>query len=200
MGEIRENQQTKLFFKLADGSEKELNCTIKKIYSDRLSLNFPKEVNDYPGYLQEGDEISVKIFTPTGIKAFDAIILNSPFDDEFIIEFVEDYLEIQRRMYLRMEFSAKVLIEKGKTNIVTHTLDIGGGGVRFFYDGSIEDKETVNCHLFLPEFPTIKAQGIIIKDPHLKENEYVMVFTKIEENDRDKIIKKCFELQVNSYK
>lgn len=198
MGEIQENQQTKLFFKLADSSEKELNCTIKKIYSDRISLNFPEDVNDYLDYLQEGDEISVKIFTPTGIKAFDAVILNSPIENDFVIEFVEDYLEIQRRMYLRMEFNAKVLIERGKTNIVTHTLDIGGGGIRFFYEGSLDDKETVNCHLFLPMLPTINAQGIIIKDPRLNENEYVMVFTNIEEKNRDKIIKKCFELQVNS--
>lgn len=196
MGEIRENQQTKLFFKVADGSEKELNCTIKEIYSDRISLNFPEEVNNYSDYLQEGDEVSVKIFTPAGIKAFDAVILNSPLDNDFVIEFVEDYLEIQRRMYLRIEFEAKVLIVKGKINIVTHTLDIGGGGIRFYYEGLLENKETVICHLFLPEFPTINAQGIIVKEAHLKKNEYVMVFTKIEEKDRDKIIKKCFELQI----
>lgn len=200
MGEIREDQQTKLFFKLADGSEKELACSIKKIYKDRISLNFSKEIIYYADYLQEGDEVNVKIFTPSGIKMFDAVVLNSPHEEEFVIEFVEDYLEIQRRKYLRIEFSAKIMIEKEKDNIVTHTLDIGGGGLRFFYEGKLEHRQTVNCRLFLPEMPIIQSQGIIIKENNLKENEYVIVFTKIEENDRDKIIKKCFELQVNSYK
>lgn len=200
MGEIRKDQQVKLFFKVADGSEKELDCTIKNIYKDRISLNFPQEINNYVDYLQEGDEVNVKIFTPSGIKMFDAIILDSPPESEFVIEFVEDYLEIQRRMYIRMEFNAKILVERGKDNIVTHTFDIGGGGLRFFYEGSFEHKESVGCRLFLPEQPTIQTEGIIIKDKHLKENEHVLVFTKIEENDRDKIIKKCFELQVNSYK
>lgn len=200
MGEIRENQQTKLFFKLADGSEKELACSIKKIYKDRISLNFSKEINYYADYLQEGDEVSVKIFTPSGIKMYDAVILNSPLEEEFVIEFVEDYLEIQRRKYLRMEFNAKIMIERGKDNIVTRTLDIGGGGLRFSYEGQFDHKEVVNCRLFLPEMPFINVQGIVIKENKLKENEYVVVFTQINENDRDKIIKKCFELQVNSYK
>lgn len=200
MGEIRENQQIKLFFKVAEGSEKELGCSIKKVYKDRISLNFTKEIIDYADYLQEGDEVTVKIFTPSGIKMFDAVILDSPLEPEFIIEFVEDYLEIQRRKYLRMEFSTKIMIERDKSNIVTHTFDIGGGGLRFFYEGSFENKETVSCRLFLPDMPSIQTQGIVIKENHLKENEYVLVFTKIEENDRDKIIKKCFELQVSGYK
>lgn len=200
MGEIREDQKIKLFFKVADSSEKELDCSIKKIYKDRISLNFPKEIVHYVDYLQEGDEVAVKIFTPSGIKMFDAIILDSPLEPEFIIEFVEDYLEIQRRMYLRMEYNTKVMIEKDKSNIVTHTYDIGGGGLRFFYEGSLENRETVGCRLFLPDLPSIQTQGIIIKEKHLRENEYVLVFTKIEENDRDKIIKKCFELQVNGYR
>lgn len=199
MGEIRENQLVKLFFKDAEGSEKELNCSIKKLYKDRISLNHPKEIIDYVDYLQEGDDVSVKIFTPSGVKVFDAIILNSPIEDDFTIEFVESYIEIQRRKYLRMEFNTKVLIGKGRENIITHTLDIGGGGVRFFYEGTFEPNETVSCHLFLPEIPVIATQGIVIKGEHLKKNEHVLVFTKIEENDRDKIIKQCFDLQISSY-
>lgn len=201
MGEIREGQKTKLLFKSAGGSEKELECSIRKIYTDRISLNFSKEeVKQYIDYLQEGDEVNVKIFTPSGIKMFDAIILNSPLEHEFIIEFVEDYIEIQRRKYLRMKLNTKVMIERDKSNVVTHTCDIGGGGLRFFYEGSFEHKETVNCRLFLPDMPSIPIQGIIVKDDRFKENEHVLVFTKIGENERDKIIKKCFEMQVNAYK
>lgn len=199
MGEVRENQLTKLFFKDAEGSEKELSCTLKNIYKDRIALNTPKEIMNYVDYLQEGDDVSVKIFTPSGVKAYDAIVLNSPLEEDFVVEFVDNYIEIQRRMYLRMAFNTKVLIKKGVTNIVTHTLDIGGGGIRFYYEGVFEPNETVSCNIFFSDMAAIQAQGIVIKEGHLKENEHVMVFTKIEENNRDKIIKKCFELQVNSY-
>jgi len=199
MSEIRENQLTKLFFKDAEDSEKELNCSIKKVYNDRISLNFPKEIIEYVDYLQEGDDISVKIFTPLGIKAYDAIVLNSPLENDFVIEFVENYIEIQRRKYLRMDFEAKVLIEVGREKIVTYTIDIGGGGIRFSCENSFEPNQTVSCYIFLPEYSVIQAQGIIIKENHLKENEYVIFFTKIDEKDRTKLLQKCFALQVDRY-
>lgn len=197
MNDIIENQQIKLSFKISDDSQKDLSCSIKKAYKDRLALNFPKETIDYINYLQEGDEVKANIYTPTGIKMFDAIILNSPLESEFIIEFVEDYIEIQRRKYLRSDLDTKVIIERGEEdNIVTHTLDIGGGGIRFFYQGDFHHQENVGCLLYLPMYlRSIKARGIIIRDEYLKKNEHVLVFTKIEERERDKIIKKCIELQ-----
>lgn len=197
MSEIKENQQVKLSFKTADGSEKDLDCSIKNIYKDRLSLNFPKEIIYYKDYLQEGDEVRAEIYTPTGIKMFEAIILNSPLEYDFVIEFVENFIEIQRRKYLRADLKTKVIIERPeKGNIVTSTLDIGGGGIRFLYEGVFEEKEKVNCLLYLPMYlNSIKASGIIIQDKHLEKNEHVMVFTKIDEKERDKIIKKCLELQ-----
>ena len=197
MSEIKENQQIKLFFKTADGSEKELDCTINKLYSDRLSINFPRETINYVDYLKEGDELNVKIFTPSGIKMFDAIILNSPLEADFVIEFVEDYIDIQRRKYLRADLKTKVIIQRADNeNIVTTTLDIGGGGIRFFYEGPITHREKSSCFLYLPMYlHSITASGIILKDEHLNADEYVMVFTKIEERDRDKIIKKCIEVQ-----
>lgn len=198
MSEIRENLLTKLFFKAADGSEKELDCSIKKIYKDRISLNFPKEIIFYVDYLQEGDNVSVQIFTHSGIKMFDAIILNSPFETEFVIEFVEDFIkEIQRRKYLRAELNTKVIIERTDyDNIVTHTFDIGGGGLRFHYEGTFEHLEVVGFLLYLPMLPhSVKAKGIILKNDHLPKNEHVLMFTKIEERERDKIIKKCFEIE-----
>lgn len=199
MGEIRENQLIKLFFKDAEGSEKELNCSIKSIQKDRISLNSPNDIMQYVDYLQEGDDISVKIFTPTGIKAYNAIVLNSPLENDFVIEFVENYIEIQRRKYLRMDCEAKVLIEVGREKVVTHTIDIGGGGVRFTSETPFEPNQTVNCFIFLPEFSAIQAQGIIIKEKHLKEKEYVIFFTKIDEKDRTKLLQKCFALQVGRY-
>lgn len=199
MGEIRENQLIKLFFKDAEGTEKELNCSIKSIFKDRISLSYPENIMQYVDYLQEGDDISVKIFTPTGIKAYDAIVLNSPLENDFVIEFVEDFIEIQRRKYLRMDYEAKVLIQVGLSKTVTNTIDIGGGGIRFASETPFEPNQTVECHLFLPEYSAIQAQGIIIKEKHLKEDEYVIFFTKIDEKDRTKLLQKCFALQVDRY-
>lgn len=200
MSEISENQKTKLSFKTVNGSEKEFDCEIKKVYNDRISLNFPKELINYAAYLQEGDEVNVKIFTQLGIKIFNAMILNSPLEHDFVIESVENYIEIQRRKYARTDVKTKIIIERGegdeKRNIVTQTLDISGGGVRFLYEDRFAERETVSCYLYLPmELHSVKATGMILKDQHLPKDEHVLLFTKIEEKDRDKIIKKCFEIE-----
>jgi len=197
MSEINENQRVKLSFNIADGSVKELECSIKHLYKDRIAMAFPAETMYYVDFLQEGDEVIVKIFTPVGIKMFNAIILDSPLEDEFVVEFVESFIEIQRRKYLRTVLKTKIILERTeKENIVTHTFDIGGGGVRFFYKGTFEHNETVHCLLYLPlRIHSVQATGIIIKEGALKSNEHILVFTKIDERERDRIIKKCLELQ-----
>lgn len=200
MGDVRVSQKTKLTFKLADGSQKELDCSVKKIYNDRMSLIFPEEALDYLDYLKEGKEINVKIFSPGGVKIFDSIILDSPLEADFIIEFIENYVEIQRRKYLRADLNTKIIIQREEDNVITNTLDIGGGGVCFFYEGKFGYKEKVSCMLYLPMIlNSIKAKGFIIKDSNLKENEHVLFFTDIDDKERDKIIQKCFEIESNNY-
>lgn len=199
MGEIREGQKTKLIFKTADGSEKEFDCFVKEVQADRISLNFPRELLDYACYLEEGTELPVKIFTPTGVKAFDTIIINSPYESEFVIEFVEDHIQIQRREFSRVELKVKVIIERtGSDNIVTETIDISGGGLRFTYDGEFDFQEEVGALLYLPyAIRSIKAKGYILKPKHLPQNQHVLLFTSIDENDRDKIVKQCFDIQLS---
>lgn len=201
MGEIREGQKAKLSFKMADNSEKEFDCFIKEIQKDRLSLDFSQEILSYAQYLEEGTELPVKIFTPSGIKLFDSIILNSPLESEFTIEYTENSIQIQRRAYTRVDLKTKVIIERTeRTNVVTHTIDISGGGLRFFYEGDFEPKERVKFLLYLPfEAHSVQAEGIIINNEHLQKNEHILYFTEIKERERDRIIKKCFEIEAGKY-
>lgn len=201
MGQIREDQKAKLSFKIGDNSEKELDCFVKNIKKDRLSLSFPHDALNYADYLQEGDEVPVKIFTPSGVKMFNAMILNSPLEPEFVIEYVEDSIEIQRREYSRVKLEAKVIIERQSgENLVTYTFDIGGGGLRFFSEGTFSPNEPVISRLYLPmRMSSILAEGIVIKKPHLQPHEHILLFTKIKESDRDQIVKKCFEVEASYY-
>lgn len=201
MSEIREDQKAKLSFKMADNSEKELECVVKDIQKDRLSLAFPRETLSYVEYLQEGSEVPVKIFTPSGVRMFNAMVLNSPLEPDFVIEYVEDSIQIQRREYPRVKFDTKVIIERATgENIVTQTFDIGGGGLRFRSDADFAQNEPVSCRLYFKEqVSSLKIEGIILKKPHLQPYERVLFFTKILESDRDKIVKKCFEIESSYY-
>lgn len=202
MGEIREEQKVKLSFKTYSGTQVELSCVIRDVEKDRLTLSFPKDALSYIEYLQEGNEIPVQIYTPSGIRMFDAVILNSPIDKNFVIEYVEDSIQIQRREYSRVTLETKIIIERTSgENIVTKTMDIGGGGVRFIYSGFFAQNEFAKCRLYLPmHLASVQAEGIIAKKPHLGSNEYVFQFEKISESDRDKILQKCFEIEASFYK
>jgi c-di-GMP-binding flagellar brake protein YcgR len=197
MGEIKQKQKTKLLFKLNDGSEKEVESNIKSLDHDRIYLNITDEALEQAEYLQEGEEITAKIFTPLGVKVFDAIVINSPLEDDFVIEYAEQATNVQRREYTRVDFDTKVIIERKEAhNIVTQTLDISGGGLRFLYKGEFLPNEKVHVMLYLPyQLRSIQADAVILKKGHVPKNEHIVLFTKIDEPERDKIIKQCFEIQ-----
>lgn len=206
MGEIRVGQKTKLRFRTTDNAIKEVDCAVKKVYSDRLVLQFigglSKEIIDYSDYFEEGRDISVRIFTPVGVEIFDAMILNSPFGSDFVIEYVDDPLQLQRREYTRVPLDTKIIIERPEEgNIVTHTVDLSGGSLKFVYDDFLSNGEELNALLYLPyELRSFSVQGIVKKQDYMGEDEYVLSFTKLEERDRDKIIKRCFDIQASILK
>lgn len=198
MGEIRKAQKVKINFNTVEDLEKEFDCFIKEVHADRLTLDFPSALLDYIEYLNEGEEIAVKIFTPTGIKTYEAIVLNSPLEHDFVIEYIEQPENIQRREYLRVFMNLKVVIEgKGyNNNIVTHTLDVSGGGLRFHHKGEFEPNEPVKITLLMPNDRAVQAMGTVVQNNNLPKDEHVLFFTEISERERDRIIKKCFETQV----
>lgn len=197
MGAIREGQKVKLSFNMSDGSEKEFDCFIRSVYSDRLALAFPKDLLNYMEYLEEGSDISAKVFTPLGVKVFDSIVLDSPLEPEFVIEYAEVSTEIQRREYVRVQLKAKVVLERAnKTSVVAYTIDISGGGLKFFYEGEFVSHESLGITLYLPDARSVQARGVIVPNEYIPQNEHVLSFTEIEERERDRVIKQCFDLQL----
>lgn len=195
MKDISQNQKATLTFKLDDNTRKEVNCIIKEVQNDRISLVFPEDMMVYADYFSESAEMPVKIYTPSGLKTFETIIINSPLEDDFVIEFSEDIVDIQRRAYPRASLDTKIIIERNeRDNIVTKTLDIGGGGIRFSCNGNLYPNEEIGILLYLPfHIHSTKAKGIILQKEYLPNDECVLVFTKIADQDRNKIIKNCTE-------
>lgn len=200
MGEIRAGQIIKLYSNAAYDSDKEFICTIGHVYNDRLELNLSEGVPDDLEFLEEGSEILVKIFTPSGVKIFDSIVLNSPLEPEFVIEFAEFAMEIQRREFIRVQLDTKVVIQRpDRTFVVAMTMDISGGGVRFLHKGTLTPGEDVKVTLYLPNTRFVEAKAKILDNARLPINQHVLVFTQIDEGDRDRIVKQCFDIQTAEY-
>jgi len=203
MGEIREGQKVKLRFKAANNENEEIDCFIKNIHKDRLSLTISQEIIDNSQYFDEGHELTAMIYTPLGIKVFDTIVLDNPIGSNFVIEYIENVIEIQRREYARVEFESKIVIARAdNTHIYAVTVDISGGGLKFTYNGSFNPGEVVGLSLFLPaQTRLIQAKGILVKaEQHIPQDQHILLFTEIDERERDKIIKTCFEVQLAKYR
>jgi len=175
------------------GSKKNiLNSFILESEHDRLKLSFPEEKREIAPFLREGTEIKAFIYTYSGIIVVESVVFDSPLGDNFVIEFNEEHQTIQRRQYKRVQYTTDLFIQINKDNIKTTTTDVSGGGVRFNLAQPLETGATYNIQLrIVPHEPMIKATGITIKKVFYKENEYVLEFVDIKEEDRKKIIKQC---------
>ena len=163
---------------------------------DRLMVTFPPSKAEFAPYLSEGTEIKAFIYSYTGIIIVDSIVFDSPYNGKMVIEFNEQHQIIQRRKYMRMVYMTDLYIEQEEGNLRVDTIDIGGGGVRFVSDQSFRDMQKITAQLRLAPFePLVKIEGIILKKNFYKPNEYVFEFMEISEQNRNKVIQKCVELE-----
>lgn len=197
MSDISVNQKAKIFFDGENGIEMELDCIVKEIYEDRLVLDYPSDAETLKKYFEEGTPIDVKIFTPSGLMVFESIVINSPDEGDFVIEYVEDAVVVQRRNYSRSPLKTKLTLELSKEVFIASTIDISGGGIKFCCKEDLEPEQIVKGKLYLRNFDTPAVfEAVILDNPSLQPDEYTLAFTKIDEKERDKIIKTCFAIDM----
>ncbi|MGN1125047.1 MAG: PilZ domain-containing protein [Candidatus Gastranaerophilaceae bacterium] len=202
MSDISINQKAKIFFDGENGIEMELDCIIKDIQNDRISLEYPEDAEPLKKYLEEGVPIDVKIFTPTGLVVFESVVIDSPLDgDDFIVEYIEDTVVVERRDYSRSPLKTKLTLELNKEVFIASTIDISGGGIKFFSKEELDPEQNVKGKLYLRNYnEPIEFEGVILDNPSLQPDEYTLAFTNIQEKERDKVIKTCFAIDMQARK
>ncbi|MBR1908203.1 PilZ domain-containing protein [bacterium] len=221
MANVQVNQQISILLNTPDG-EKIISSYIREVYSDRLVLNQPQNWEENLSFLEEGEEIRTKIFTRSGVLLYTSVVLNSPVDDNFTIEYNEEFANIlQRRVFTRVpmetivdceyeklvsakpvntfsgsdmvEFSTPLSCEFETEVIEAETVDIGGGGLKIVSSVKLPVQKTITFKINLFD-DIIVAKGLVIEKNNLPENQYGIKFTEISEEDKDKIIKTCFRI------
>ncbi len=194
MTAIKRGLKVQIEFESGFGKKSRIDCYILDYEDDRIELMYPASKEEFIPYLSEGTELKAFIYTFGGIQVLDSIVLNSPLED-FTIEYHEDTQIIQRRKYLRVPLITELFITLPEGNKKSETLDVSGGGIRFAFGETLENQKVYNGSLRLEKYePLIFFTGIVSKKSFFKPDEYVIEFTEIDENSREKIIKKCVEL------
>jgi len=108
----------------------------------------------------------------------------------------------ERRKYVRLDTRLKItynILEKEGGPQQSETRDISGGGIRLFLDDPIAEKTLLQITIQLPEDPTpircvgkvVWVESFSVLQGEKKEDQYEagVIFTDIEQKDRDRIIK-----------
>jgi len=117
----------------------------------------------------------------------------------------EQITKDQRRSYLRVETNLEIGVKLGdKLRFVAVTEDLGGGGASFLCERRwpIEPNVTLSCWLLLSyrggSISHAKFEGEVVRVlPVEPDKNLVMLrFADITESDQQKIIRYCFERQL----
>ncbi len=201
MLELENGQKVKIKFNTLTINDTELTCTVKWYENDRVSLVFPEDSEQYIKDFPEGREIEVVIYTNSGIFVFDSIVINSPLENDFVIELPDEKKKVQRRDYIRAHAGLKLVIHREDKKYETRTINVGGGGIRFITEEKLDINELWNFSLFLPGNNVITGLGkVLYTILRGKLMASVITFTDIKETDRNRLIKFCLDEEIKNLK
>ena len=108
----------------------------------------------------------------------------------------------ERRRYPRAVFSCKIFLDFAHREIISHTDNIGKGGIRVSLEEELRPSNIVSLTLFLGKGEPIKCEGIVIwtakkVSPDIKEPTLFYTgieFTAIGDSDREEIGKLVDEI------
>ncbi|MFA6989695.1 MAG: PilZ domain-containing protein [Candidatus Gastranaerophilaceae bacterium] len=196
--EFKIGQQAKVKYSISSIQLIEVICTITRAEIDRICLDFPIQYSELAHYFYEGQEVEVELFTNKGIRKYNSIVIYSPLEGEFVVEYYEDASKIQRREYVRADAMCDLVLYTDKETIKTQTINISGGGLRFYAKKEFTVGDTWNFNLYLPQKPVpVHGSGKIIYMLK-KETSYdysVIEFKNIKEMERNRIMRTCFEIE-----
>lgn len=191
----------------------------KQVYKSRISdiqdksLAIEIPLNEKTGKLKRlyaGDPISAYYITEGGVKNyFQSKTLGYREDTirQVIIEKPDpdSITKVQRRNYLRVPAELEVAVSlSDHIQFVALTDDLSGGGLSFICDGKhpIKQHEIISCWLLLNfknetvDHAGCKAEVIRVKQLETGRQLVMLNFTEIQSIDRQKVIRYCFERQL----
>jgi c-di-GMP-binding flagellar brake protein YcgR len=161
-----------------------------------------------------GEQLQIFYFTNNGVKhtfTTETIALKKDKITLFAVRKPElsEISSEQRRRYLRVEAQLEIAVRIGdKVRFTAITDDVGGGGCSFRVDRKypLEPGVVLSCWLLLNyrngNIAHAKFDGEIVRVKHEEgyKSLVMMRFKDIQESEQQKIIRYCFERQLDMHK
>jgi len=213
--ELEPKVNTFLYLQVASSDEEEAKAVYKSriadVQDDTLYIEVPLE--EQTGRFKRlfpGDELSAYYLTEGGVKHyFNTHVLGFRGD---VIQLVavrrpdpESIRKMQRRSFLRVPAALELAVKlANQVRFLAYTDDIGGGGISFVTDPERELNagDVMECWLLLPykngtiEHAFFKPEVVRVKKLESGRNRVMAKFIEITDSERQKIIRYCFERQL----
>ncbi|MEI7024575.1 flagellar brake protein [Paenibacillus sp. y28] len=193
-------------------ARKEYKSRIAEIDDNYIAMEVPmQEKNGRIRRVYIGDEISAFFLTEGGVKNyFQTVVLGFKEDVVRLVIIKKPdpsaISKIQRRSFLRVPAEVEVAVKLSDTiRFLAKTEDIGGGGVSFFVENGnpIQVKDILTCWIVLPmkngtiEHAQFKGELVRMKPLETGRILAMLQFTEIADAERQKVIRYCFERQLD---
>ncbi len=193
-------------------SKIEYKARIADITEESIIMEVP--LNEKSGSLKRlymGDELSAYFVTGGGVKNYFNTSVTGFQEDVIRLVSVkkpvpEAITQVQRRSFLRVPAELEISVKfSEQLQFLALTEDVGGGGISFICDGYIplSVNYTVSCWLLVPykngsiEHVPFKGELVRVKPLETGKKLSMLRFTEITDRDRQKIIRYCFERQMD---
>ncbi|OGX68230.1 MAG: glycosyl transferase [Paenibacillus sp. RIFOXYA1_FULL_44_5] len=197
----------------ADESEnnQEYKSRIAEVGEQILSIEIP--IHMKTGRLKKmfkGDQLNVYFVSEGGTKNFFMTVVEG-FRDDVIRQVLiqkprpDSISQVQRRNFLRVSTELDVALSlRGELRFLAQTHDVSGGGISFICEGGIpiKDKDKLSSWLLMQykngSLEHIQFESEILRIKKLESGRQLVFsqFSEINETERQKIIRYCFERQL----
>lgn len=205
-----------LYLHVASSDEEEAAVEYKSRIADidgeELHIEVP--ILEKTGRLKRlflGDEISAYFVSEEGVKNyFNSHVLGFKEDGVRLIRIrkpeLDSITKVQRRNFLRVAADLEIAIKMAnQIRILGMTDDVGGGGISFLIDGKwpVKQGTELDCWLLVPyrngqiDHSQFKAEVVRVKPLESGKNQVMAKFSHINDTERQRIIRYCFERQLD---
>ncbi|RXZ76887.1 glycosyl transferase [Paenibacillaceae bacterium] len=189
----------------------EYRSRISEVKEQHILIEIP--MNESTGKLKKlylGDELSIYFITDGGVKNyFYSHVLGF---QEDVIRLVsiqrpdpEQITKIQRRNFLRVSAELELAVKaSNRMQFIAHTDDIGGGGVSYIAEGrwNVKVGDKLACWLLVPykngtlDHAQFESEVVRVNPLQTGRTQVMSKFVAISDGERQKIIRYCFERQL----
>lgn len=193
-------------------AKQEFKSRIAEVGETTISMEVP--INEKTGRLKrlyQGDELSAYFVTEGGVKNYFNTSVITFSDDVIRLVIIkkpelEAITKVQRRNFLRVPAELEIAVKfSEQLQFTSLTDDVGGGGISFICDSYIPvaANYTISCWLLVPfkngqiEHVPFKSEIVRVKLLETGRQQVMTRFSEISDRDRQKIIRYCFERQLD---